>query len=138
MAFMIGSATTSAWGQAAVPGAMPFGGELRGMTQLRGEIVCVGCSLGEARAARRNAGNLYLLQLNNGEQTVRRVDSFFDPAEHKRWEDIAGLSHRLSARAPERVLDELTAEENLFKEVTVTGLLRGTRTFDIGSVRVTG
>jgi hypothetical protein len=66
------------------------------------------------------------------------VDSFYDPAEHMRWEAIAGLSHKLAARAPERVLDELTAEENLFKEVIVLGLLRSTNTFDISSVRFTG
>src|SRR5262249_37206670 len=51
------------------------------------------------------------------------------------WQPRRWPFRRLSARAPERVLDELTAEEDLF-EVTVTGLLRGTRTSAIGSVRV--
>jgi hypothetical protein len=122
------------YGQA--PGhLMPFGGALRGMTRLTGEVICVGCSLQEAREARQNAGDLYLLRHPDG-QVVLRVDSFYDPAEHIRWESIAGLSHRLSARAPAWVFAELMAEENLFKEVEVTGLLRSNLTFDISQVRV--
>jgi hypothetical protein len=116
---------------------MPFGGELRGMTRFTGEVVCVGCSLEEARSVQRYAGNLYALQHPEG-QVVVRVDSFYDAAEHARWESIAGLSHQLAARAPDRVFAELMAEENLFKQVEVTGLLRSNRTFDIGQVRVIG
>lgn len=126
--------TPLVYGQA--PGhVMPFGGELRGLTRLTGEVVCVGCSLEEAREARQNAGDLYLLRHPKG-QVVLRVESFYDPAEHIRWESIAGLSHRLTARAPDWVFAELMAEENLFKEVEVTGLLRSDRTFDISQVRV--
>jgi len=51
---------------------------------------------------------------------------------------LVGLSHQLSARAPDRVFEELMAEENLFKQVEVTGLLRSNRTFDISQVRVMG
>jgi hypothetical protein len=121
-----------------VPGhVIPFGGETRGITRFTGEIVCAGCSLEEARQAQRYAGDLYVLRHPEG-QVVLRIDGFSDPAEHARWESIAGLSHQLTARAPDRVFQELTAEENLFKQVEVTGLLRSNRTFDIGQVRVIG
>lgn len=117
--------------------AMPFGGELRGITRFTGEVVCAGCSLEEAREARPNTGDLYVLQHPEG-QVVLHVDSFYDPSEHMRWESIVGLSHRVSARAPDRIFAELTAEENLFKEIEVTGLLRSDHTFDISQVRVIG
>ena len=32
-------------------GTVPFGGELRDITQIKGHVVCVGCSLEEARKA---------------------------------------------------------------------------------------
>jgi hypothetical protein len=67
-----------------------------------------------------------------------QVESFSDSAEHRRWESIVGLSHQLHGRAPDAVLEELTAEENLFKLLTITGLLRSSRTLDIESVKVEG
>jgi hypothetical protein len=136
MALMLGTTVTRAWGLA--PGSLgSFGGELRGITQLKGKIICVRCSLEEARAAQRNPRDLYVLR-HGDEQVVIRVDSFADPSEVERWEDILGPSHELSVRAPQRVFEELTAEENLFKEVVLTGLLRSTRTLDVGSVKVIG
>ncbi len=134
---LLGSAATNAWGQASGGGITSFGGELRGMTQLTGEIVCVECSLEEARAAQPNPRDLYLLQ-HEDEQVVIRVDSFSDPAQAFWWESIVGLSHRLTTRASERIFEELTAEENLFKEIVLIGLLRSTHTLDISSVWVIG
>ncbi|HXG21049.1 MAG TPA: hypothetical protein VNN62_18475 [Methylomirabilota bacterium] len=76
------------YGQTSSP-VIPFGGELRGLTRLTGEGVCVGCSLEEAREVRQDTGDLYLLRPSEG-QIVLRVNSFYDPAEHIRWESIAG------------------------------------------------
>jgi len=58
--------------------------------------------------------------------------------ERARWEGILGLSHQLAVRAQDRLFQKLTAEENLFKEVEITGLLRNTRTLDIGDVTILG
>jgi hypothetical protein len=58
--------------------------------------------------------------------------------ERARWESILGLSDRISVRAPDSLFRELTAEENLFKEVEIVGLLRNTRTLDIGDITVLG
>jgi len=43
-----------------------------------------------------------------------------------------------SVRAPARVFGQLTAEENMFKEVEIIGLLNNTRTLDIFAVTVHG
>jgi hypothetical protein len=122
-------------GPSGVPGS--FGGELRGITQFTGRVVCVGCNLEETRQAQPNLSDLYQLNYEQG-RVVMQVDSFSDSAEHRRWESIVGLSHQLHARATDEVLKALTAEENLFKPMTVTGLLRSTRTLDIDSVKVEG
>jgi hypothetical protein len=39
-------------------------------------------------------------------------------------------------RAEDKLFQQLTAEQNLFKEVEVIGLLRNTRTLDMFSVKV--
>ena len=130
------SIVAGAQGQATgLPGS--FGGELRGITQFTGRVVCVGCDLAEVRQAQPNLTDLYQINHENG-QVVMQVESFSDSAEHRRWESIVGLSHQVQARTTENVFEELTAEENLFKEMTVTGLLRSTRTLDIDSVQVKG
>jgi hypothetical protein len=122
--------------QALVPsgGIGAFGGESRGVMQITGSVVCVGCTLDEVRAAQPNLGGLYTLRHEKG-QVVMQVYAVDDAA---RWESLVGLSHQLSMRAPDRVFQELTAEENLFKEVTITGLLRGTRTLDISEIMIPG
>jgi hypothetical protein len=114
-------------------GGLPsFGGELRGMTQVTGSVVCVGCSLNEVRAAQPELQRLYQLNHQHG-QLVMTVKSVNEAA---RWESIVGLSHQISARAPASLFRQLTAEENLFKEVVILGLLRRNRTLDIGEITI--
>jgi hypothetical protein len=45
---------------------------------------------------------------------------------------------RLAVRGPDHLLNRLSAEENLFKEMTITGLLHSTRTLDVFDVAVKG
>jgi len=127
-------------GQSSGSGPGSFGGELRGITQFTGRVVCVGCSLEEARKANPDLSRLYQLNQVNSEQgqVVMHIGTFSDPQERMRWESIVGLSHQLKMRATAQVFRELTAEENLFKELTVTGLLRSTSVLDIDSVKVSG
>ena len=114
-------------------GGLPsLGGELRGMTQITGSVVCVGCSLNEVRAAQPELHRLYQLNHPHG-QLVMTVESVNEAA---RWESIVGLSHQISARAPASLFRQLTAEENLFKEVVILGLLRSNRTLDIGEITI--
>jgi hypothetical protein len=104
------------------------------MTQLRGNIVCVGCTAEEARSAQPNAINLYTLKFAGG-QLVMNVE-WVSHQSRQYWKDVAGPTDTLQLRAPQNILQELTAEEHLFKEVQITGLLRSTRTFDVTSIEV--
>ena len=114
-------------------GELPsFGGELRGVTQITGSVVCVGCSLNEVRAGQPELHRLYQLTHPHG-QLVMTVESVNEAA---RWESIVGLSHQISARAPANLFRQLTAEENLFKEIVIFGLLRSNRTLDIGEITI--
>lgn len=136
-ACLLGGLTTSVWGQGPGLGPLPFGSGFQGLTEFTGQVVCVGCSLAEVRKTRPHLFNLY--QLNHEqEQVVIQIDSFTDAADRHYWQTVAGLTDKVSVRAADHVFEELTAEENLFKEMTVTGILRSTRTLDIGSVRVKG
>ena len=102
------------------------------MTQITGSVVCVGCSLNEVRAAQPEVHQLYQLNHPHG-QLVMTVESVNEAV---RWESIVGLSHQISARAPASLFRQLTAEENLFKEVVILGLLRSNRTLDIGEITI--
>jgi len=106
-----------------------FGGELRGIMQFTGQVVCAGCSLQEVQKTQPQLTNLYQLSHVNPEQgqVVMWVETFSDPHERMRWESIVGPSHQLQIRVTDQVFQELTAEENLFRKLTVTGLLRSTR-----------
>lgn len=119
--------------QGGIPGS--FGGELRGVTQFTARVVCVGCDLTEARRAQPHMNSLYQLNYDQG-QLVMQVESFSESSEHRKWESIVGLSHQLQGRATDTILKEITAEENLFRPMTVTGLLRSTNTLDIDSVKI--
>ncbi len=130
---LLTSLTTGAQALGLGGGGQPsFGGELRGMTQITGSVVCVGCSLNEVRAAQPEVHRLYQLTYPYG-QLVMTVESVSEAA---RWENIVGLSHRISARAPASLFRQLTAEENLFKKVVILGLFRSNRTLDIGEITI--
>ena len=125
----------AAGAQGQVPGGgFPFGGALRGVTQIKGRVVCVGCSLEEARAADPTLHNLYELRHAQG-RAVIQVDAVDDAA---RWESIAGLAHQVWLRTPDNLFQRLTAEENLFKKIEITGLLSSARTLDVGAVIIPG
>jgi hypothetical protein len=121
--------------QIAPGGGLPaIGGSMRGVLRITGKILCVDCSADSVRRGAAQPGSLYEFASNEG----RVVLSITEVNNRARWEAIAGLTHELTLRAPEPILEELTAEENLFREVVITGLLRSTRVVDVGSIRFTG
>lgn len=67
-----------------------------------------------------------------------QVESFADSSDRHYWQSVAGLTDEVSVRAANHVVEELTDEENRFKDITVTGILHSTRTLDIESVKVRG
>lgn len=105
----------------------PFGGELRQMTLVKGHVVCTNCSIEEVRKAQPDReGRLYQVNHNNG-QLVMAVDWL---NEEHRWRSIVG-SASLFMRSSDILFEQLAAEENRFKDVQLTGLLKSTRTFHL-------
>jgi hypothetical protein len=120
--------SSGVWGQSSLP-TVP-GQNLNALTRIKGAVVCVGCKLEEAREGEADSGHLYELQSAQG-TAVFRVDWVDDAS---RWVSIT-LGHRLRVRAAAPVLQELTAEANLFKEVEITGLLSSDRMLDVAKVK---
>lgn len=122
------SVVPSAWGQPS--SQLPFAGELRGIVRVRGYVVCADCTLREVRKGQPGLTRLY--QLTSGEKrAVMKVEWVNERAW---WESIVGLSHRIPVRGPESVLQKLWAEENLFEDIEIIGLLRPTRVLDISDI----
>ena len=113
------------------PGGMsPFGGGSRGMTLIKGNVLCAGCELTEVSKAQPGLRHLYQLTHNQG-QVVLQVKTINGSG---LWE--APLSPLIAVRAKDSVFGQLTAEENLTKEVEIVGITRNTRTLDIATVTV--
>jgi hypothetical protein len=129
--------STGVQGQGAPGGVSPFGGELRAETRLKGHVVCVGCRLEEVRKTSPESGALYEFTwaVPGGQEDVfvMKVEWLSEP---KRWEAIAGLSHRLVVRASEDIFQQLTAEKNRLQKIELIGLLRSDRIMDIAAVNV--
>src|SRR5438477_9938308 len=131
---LLASLSPSVYGRMHGRGIFPFAGEFRGLTRIKGSVVCVGCSLEEAQKVQAGAGRVYELKHTEGQQVVLRVD-WVDDAVY--WENIT-LDHQLWVRAPDNLWRELTAEENLFKKLEISGFLHSDRTFDLASIIVSG
>ena len=124
--------TSGAQGQVAVGGGLSsFGGESRGVIQITGKVVCTGCSLDEVSKAQPNLHHLHQLTHRRG-QLVMEVLTVNDS---QRWSTLT-WPPRLWVRANEQLLQTLGAEENLFKEVELTGLLSNARTLDVFAITV--
>jgi hypothetical protein len=130
---MLAAVTTGA--QAIVPGGGigSFGGTSRSAVQITGTVVCTECSRDEAREAQQHKGKLYQLTHLRGQLVlaVTRVNDSY------RWATLA-WPPRLWVRGKDSLFAQLTAEENLFKEVQITGLLGNSRTLDMFEVTVRG
>ena len=131
VALLVAGLTTSARSQVAGGGLSSLGGESRGTVQFAGKVVCVGCSLEDVRQAHPHQHDLYLLRHKQG-QVVMEVETV---NEQPLWNSLA-WPPRLWVRAADQLFAQLTAEQNLFKEVKIMGLLRNTRTFDVFDVTV--
>jgi hypothetical protein len=113
-------------------GLSAFGGAGRGLTILKGNVLCARCTLEDVQKGQPTLHHLYQLTHKQG-QVVLQVKTI-NGAEI--WE--SPLSPRFAVRAQDRVFEQLTAEENLMKEVEVTGSLGTTQTLDIFTVTIQG
>jgi hypothetical protein len=131
-ALVFAGVATTVQGQ--VPGGgSSVGGSSRGMVLIKGSVICAGCSLEEVHQAQPAEHKLYQLSYNQG-QVVMKVTEVNESAMF----DALAWPPRLWLRGTGSLLQQLGAEENLFKEMTITGLLRNTRTLDIFEVKVSG
>lgn len=114
-------------------GGFSFGTEGAGLMQIRGNVICTECSLAEARQARPGRHDLYQLIGKQG-RVVLRV-SWVSNSE--RWSHVV-WPPRIWVRGEGKLLQQLNAEENLFKELEITGLLSNSRTLDVFRVTISG
>ena len=104
-----------------------------GLLHIKGSVVCRGCSLDEARKAQPSQDQLYQLTHEQG-QIVMNVHSVNNSPTWRYF----GWPAEIRVRAQDGLFQQLTAEENLFKDVEITGLLSTTRALDIFEVTISG
>ncbi|MGE0822413.1 MAG: hypothetical protein AB7G75_02645 [Candidatus Binatia bacterium] len=122
-----------AYAQAPGGGLGAFGGELRGESRVEGKVLCVDCSIQDIHKAYPDLTDLYLLK--HGKDTaVLHVSRMSNP---QRWETIV-FPPELQVRGKDKVVQKLTAEKNLWKNVQIEGLLRDDRVLDVVKVTVQG
>jgi len=114
-------------------GGSSFGPDGAGLVHLRGKVLCTACSLDEVRHAQPNEPALYQLSYKQG-QLVMQVSWVNTTA---RWHRVV-WPPRLWVRGEESLLEQLSAEANLFKEVEIHGILSNTRTLDLTSITLSG
>lgn len=119
-------------------GITEFGGELRSTTRIKGKVLCTACTLKEAVDANPDL-QAKLYEFRNGTEPavfqlmgLNEVGGIDDPSEVARWSAIVGQRKQLSVRMQSALWKQMTAEENLQKEVELTTLLRNTGVLDVG------
>jgi hypothetical protein len=129
-ALLLAGITTGVRGDIGVtPGSFGPGG---GGIQIRGKVVCAGCSLAEAQKAQPGKNHLYQLTHKRG-QVVMNVNW---ASNSQRWNHLT--FPRIRVRGEDREFEKLTAEENLFKEAEVSGLLNSSQVLDLSAVTIRG
>jgi len=116
--------------------SLPIGGELPSATRLTGKVVCVNCDVREVRKAHPQSTNLYLLK-HLGHEQEKLVFELTKVTDPQRWSAIVFPSV-LVVRSTAAVFHKLTAEQNLFKQLTLVGVLHGDRVLDVSDVTVNG
>ncbi len=102
------------------------------LIQLRGTVVCTGCTLTEARRLQHDkySNRLYHVTSQQG-QLVLDIHAVSNP----RWFDDVTFP-QISLRGEEGLLQPLSAAETQAKEVELTGLLTAPRTLDVSAVEI--
>src|SRR5215831_13486566 len=95
-----------------------IGGEARGLTPIRGTVLCGDGNLTDVREEQAHGDNLYRLTYPGGRLVFQREWV----SEPQRWTDVIS-SPLLHARGNASVFEQLVAEENVLREVESTGLL---------------
>lgn len=113
-------------------GSAVFNNRLSGM-QLRGRIVCTGCSLAEVQEAQPEKWGNHLYRMTyRQQQVVIEVDWISNPLQ---WNRLITTPH-LQLRGADSLFEQLTAEANRFQEVEVSGMLFSSQTLDMHKVTI--
>jgi hypothetical protein len=131
---VVGIITQSAWGQVGPTGGFESSalgtGDLG--VQVRGKVICTGCSLEEARNGRSDTLRNHLYHVvYRQHQLVMEVDWV---SHARRWSHY--LIPHLRLRGADDLLAKLTAEENLHKAIALSGILSPSRILDVNNVTV--
>src|SRR5262245_2438645 len=110
-----------------------FGPDGAGVVQLRGKVLCVACSLEEIRRTQPSEPALYQVASKQG-HLVMQVNWVSTPS---RWQRVV-WPPRLWVRGEDGLVQQLSAEANLFKEMEIEGILSNTRTLDLTSITLSG
>jgi hypothetical protein len=127
-------AGAAAVAQGQVPaGGFFLGGTGRGIVQIKGKVVCADCTLEEVRNMHPHEQKFYQLSHRRG-RVVIGVTAVNDASMF----DALAWPPRLWVRGADSLLRRLGAEENLFKEMEITGLLSNSRTLAVFDVAISG
>ena len=110
-----------------------FGPDGAGVVQIRGRVLCVACSLDQVRHTQPSEPALYQLSYKQG-QLVMQVNWVSTTS---RWQRVV-WPPRLWVRGEDGLVEQLSAEANLFKEMEIQGMLSNTRTLDLTSITLSG
>ena len=101
---------------------------------IRGKVVCAGRSLDEVREAKPYKYNHHLFQLVHRQgQVVMKMNWVSDSLW---WNHLTAA--RIRVRGKDSLFEGLSAEENLFKEVEISGIPYNSRILDISKVTIGG
>lgn len=128
VAVALGALSVRARGQVG-DGGLSIGPGGTGAIQLRGQVVCTDCYLDEVK----RTPFTYQLSHKHG----RLVMNVTWISNSSRWNRIV-WPPKLQIRGEERLIQKLVAEENLMKELEVSGILGNSRTLDLSEVTVRG
>ena len=101
--------------------------------QIRRTVLCAACSLDEVRQTQPHEPVLYQLSYKQG-QLVLRVDWVSNAT---RWHRVV-WPPRVWVRGEKDLVQRLSAEATLFKEIEIQGILSNTRTLDLTSITLSG
>ena len=110
-----------------------FGPPGANTVQFRGRVLCTSCSLDEVRQTQPHEPGLYQLSYTQG-RLVMQINWISNAA---RWQRVV-WPPRVWVRGEPGLLQQLSAEANLFTELEIQGILSNTRTLDITSLTRSG
>jgi len=105
-----------------------------GQAFIKGRVVCARCSLDELRNTAAEPGQLYQFTRDH-DRLVMQVHAVND---YPLWRSYFGWPAEISVRAQDAVFQRLLAEESLFKDVEISGVVSSTGALDIFDVTVHG